>query len=33
MRKLIVLALLGAIATAVAKTLPDIRRYRRMRDM
>jgi uncharacterized protein DUF6893 len=33
MRKLIVLALLGAIAMAVAKTLPDIQRYRRIRDM
>jgi hypothetical protein len=33
MRKLIVAALVGAIALAVAKTLPDIKRYRRMRDM
>ena len=33
MRKLILLALLGAIARAVAKNLPDIKRYRRMRDM
>lgn len=33
MRKLIVLALAGALALAVAKSLPDILRYRRMRDM
>jgi hypothetical protein len=33
MRKLILVALVGAIALAVAKTLPDINRYRRMRDM
>lgn len=33
MRKLILLALLGAIATVVVKNLPDIQRYRRMRAM
>jgi hypothetical protein len=33
MRKLIVVALIGAVAVAVAKTLPDINRYRRIRDM
>jgi hypothetical protein len=33
MRKLILVALVGAIALVVAKTLPDINRYRRMRDM
>lgn len=33
MRKLIVLALVGAVALAVAKNLPDIQRYRRMRNM
>ncbi|WP_372452573.1 DUF6893 family small protein [Pseudonocardia nigra] len=33
MRKLVVLALMGAVAVAVAKTLPDINRYRRIRDM
>jgi hypothetical protein len=33
MRKLIALALAAAVALAVAKTLPDINRYRRMRDM
>jgi hypothetical protein len=33
MRKLIMLALAGAIALAVTKNLPDINRYRRMRRM
>jgi hypothetical protein len=33
MRKLIMLVLAGAVALAVAKTLPDINRYRRMRAM
>ncbi|WP_414709424.1 DUF6893 family small protein [Pseudonocardia sp.] len=33
MRKLIALALAGAVALAVAKSLPDIKRYRRMRQM
>jgi hypothetical protein len=33
MRKLIMLALAGAVALAVAKNLPDINRYRRMRRM
>jgi hypothetical protein len=33
MRKLIALALAGAVVLAVAKTLPDINRYRRMRAM
>jgi hypothetical protein len=33
MRKVIVLALAGAVALAVAKILPDINRYRRMRNM
>jgi hypothetical protein len=32
-RKLILLAVAGAVAFAVAKTLPDINRYRRIRDM
>jgi hypothetical protein len=33
MRKVIVVALAGAVALAVAKILPDINRYRRMRNM
>ena len=33
MRKLIALALAGAMALAVSKNLPDIKRYWRMRNM
>ena len=33
MRKLIALALAAAIGLAVAKNLPDVNRYRRMRRM
>jgi hypothetical protein len=33
MRKVIVLAVAGVIARVVAKILPDIKRYRRMRNM
>jgi hypothetical protein len=33
MRKLIVVALVGAVVAAVAVTLPDLNRYRRIRAM
>jgi len=33
MRKLIMLALVGAVAAAVVTNLPDINRYRKIRDM
>jgi hypothetical protein len=33
MRKLIMAALLGALAAAVVASLPDINRYRRIRSM
>ena len=33
MRKLILLAIAGAVALAVVKNLPDVNRYRRMRRM